>query len=83
MTAPMRISEDPTPEQEQALDFYVSVMDGPRFGLLLGPYEKHAEAKADVERGRRLANEANPWAAFYSFGTASLPKGTPARVVFS
>ena len=83
MTAPMRISEDPTREQEQELDFYVSVMDGPKFGLLLGPYEKHAETKTDVERGRRLANEADPWAAFYGFGTASLPRGTSARVAFS
>ena len=83
MTTPQAISADPTPEAEGELDFYVSVMDGPRFGLLLGPFPTHAEAKANVDKGTKLANDANAWAAFYAFGTASLPRGTPARVVFA
>ena len=77
------LSPDPTREEEAGLDFYVTVLDSGRTGFLLGPYPTHEEAKAQVERGRELANKADPWAGFYSFGTASLPKGTPRKVVFA
>lgn len=51
--------------------FYVSVRDAGRTGILLGPYSSHSEALENVERGKTLARDANPWAAFYSFGTCS------------
>mgnify|MGYP001582287252 CR=1 FL=1 len=64
--------------------FYVTAHDGVRYAFLLGPYLTHCEALAQVEQGRGQAVEANPWAHFYSFGTASLPAGSPPprRVVF-
>ena len=49
--------------------FYVSVIDGKKHGLLLGPYPTKEEAEGQVERGRKLANDADPWAHFYAFGT--------------
>lgn len=54
--------------------FYVTVADGPRVGFLLGPYADHQTAINNVGRGRDLANEADPRAAFYSFGTSSIKR---------
>ncbi len=54
--------------------YYVTVRDDGRTGFLLGPYDTHTEALANVGEGKRLANAATPWAAFYAFGTASLPR---------
>jgi len=63
-------------------DYYVSVRDGNRTGYLLGPYPTHADALANVERGKGLANGANSWAVFYTYGTCSLPRGTAVKTVF-
>jgi len=51
-------------------EFYVTTVDAGRVGFLLGPYATHADALANVERGNRLAHEADPRAWFYAFGTA-------------
>lgn len=63
--------------------YYVTVKDGSRTGFLLGPYDTHDEALANVDRGRQLAfktdNTSRTW--FYSYGTCKitsegkLPKG--------
>jgi len=50
--------------------YYVSVVDGARKGILLGPYSTHEEALKNVDRGKELANKADSRAAFYAFGTA-------------
>lgn len=71
------------PQEDATRDFYVSVRDAGRTGLLLGPYATHMEALDNVTRGKALAQEANWKAAFYAFGTCSLPKGMAARVVFA
>ena len=63
-------------------DFYVTVIDGPRTGFLLGPYDTHKEALDKVDRGRQLAQEVNDWAWFYAYGTASAPHGTNIKTVF-
>ena len=66
-------------------EFYVTVRDPQnpaRVGFLLGPYPQHSVALDNVRRGNDLANEANSWAAFYAFGTASLPAGTNRKTVF-
>lgn len=52
--------------------YYVTVRDGSRTGWLLGPYETHAEALANVQRGNDLANRADPRAHWYAFGTARI-----------
>jgi hypothetical protein len=76
------IHGDPTAGRAAGLEFYVSTIDGSRTALLLGPYDTHEQAKAQVARGRDMANEANWRAAFYAFGTCSAPKGTGLRTVF-
>jgi len=52
--------------------YYVSVIDGPKFGLLSGPYSTHAEALAQVEPARKIAHKANRDAIWYGFGTCRL-----------
>lgn len=54
----------------QAVGFYVSVINGSRAGLLLGPYPSQPEACRHVDRARREAETIDPWAGFYGFGTA-------------
>ena len=54
--------------------FYVTVKDGPKTGFLLGPYETHEEALANVDRGREAAfesdNKGRSW--FYAYGTSKI-----------
>jgi len=59
--------------------FYASVIDGDRKALLLGPYNTHEEAQANVERAKALAEEVDPWAYFYAFGTAGSTRIFPTR----
>ena len=49
--------------------YYVSVIDGPRYGFLLGPFKFLWSAKAYVERVRDKTNELDPRAWFWAFGT--------------
>jgi hypothetical protein len=60
------------PRREKRL-YYVTVRDAGRTGWLLGPYKTHKQALAQVDRGHDLACEADRWACFYAYGTASLP----------
>lgn len=57
--------------------YYVSVIDGSRRSLLLGPFVEHAYARAYVERVRAFAVERVDKAHFYGFGTArvAVPDG--------
>lgn len=54
--------------------YYVTVRDGSRTGALLGPYDTHAIALENVERGKQLAldsdNATRSW--FYAYGTTRL-----------
>lgn len=49
--------------------------------MLLGPYDTHAEALGNVDRGRKLA-EQDPKAHWYYFGTCSMAKETETKGVF-
>ena len=60
--------------------FYVSVLDGPRYGLLLGPFAKHEDALERVEAVREKANEMDPRAWFYAFGTCKAKGAEPGRL---
>lgn len=62
------------PVEDASRVFYVTCRDAGRVGWLLGPYETHQEAIESVDTGRSLAIDMNPWAHFYEFGTASLPR---------
>lgn len=50
--------------------YYVSVIDGSRRALLAGPYTDHRDALAKVDTVRKLADDVDPRACFYAFGTA-------------
>lgn len=60
--------------------FYVSVIDGQRYGLLLGPFPELAQAEAMVEQVRTKAEELDPRAHWYAFGTCKAPTGGPGRL---
>jgi hypothetical protein len=66
-------------------DFYVTVIDGPRTGYLLGPYKTHGEALANVRRGELLTLRHDTKALFggYGYGTCSAPHGTLIKPVFA
>jgi hypothetical protein len=54
--------------------YYVTVLDGRRYGRLLGPFiDDHAGALAMVDVVRKRAEELDPRALFYSFGTCRVP----------
>ena len=53
-------------------NYYVSIKDGQKFGLLAGPFKTHAEAIAMVGQASAMAKEVDPWAAFASFGTVKM-----------
>ncbi len=53
--------------------YYVSIIDGKRWGLLAGPYTSHQDAIAAVKPAKDAAYRVNPAdAAFASFGTCRL-----------
>lgn len=54
-------------------NYYVSVVDGPKkFQVLAGPYKTHQEALALVPTVTRIAQDVDPRAAFYAFGTVAM-----------
>jgi hypothetical protein len=65
-----------------ARDFYVSVVNGSDYRLLVGPFNDHKTALMYVEpaRARACAVDVKAW--WYAFGTCSLPKDTPAQAIF-
>lgn len=51
--------------------YYVTVMDGPRAALALGPFENDHRAALDrVDDVKRLVQERTPRGWFYAFGTS-------------
>lgn len=73
----MEFKSDPTGKATRGGGFYVSVVQGTRYGLLAGPFQTHAEAKALVPRVRALAERLAPRDSFGSaFGTSRV-KGEP------
>jgi len=57
--------------------YYVSVMEGPKYALLAGPYATHDEALANKQDVMNKAVELDPKAWFYAFGTASIVSEKP------
>ncbi len=53
-------------------NYYVSVVDGPQFGLLAGPFPTHAEALAMVNEAQTKAEEVNRKAIWYAYGTVRM-----------
>ena len=50
----------------------MSVIDGPQFNLLAGPYKTHVEALAMLRPTQDLANKLVPQSWFYGFGTVAM-----------
>jgi hypothetical protein len=67
----------------EAVCYYVTAQNGVRTAFLLGPFPSHAEALAEVERGKELAMSVDPFAWFYAYGTATGPASRPVRVLFT
>lgn len=68
------------PSDEQVADpqpgnYYVTVKDGERLGLLVGPLPKHQQALDLLPAARAKAQEADAYSAFYSFGTVRMAEG--------
>jgi hypothetical protein len=57
--------------------YYVSMMDGPKNCLLLGPFASHMSALLRVEQARKRAIGLDPWAHFYAFGTCRVDVENP------
>ena len=56
--------------------YYVSAKDAGSHWLMAGPYRTHAEALADVDRARNIADEHDGRAWFYAWGTCRMKDGT-------
>ena len=61
--------------------FYVSWVNGAKYGLLAGPYATHEEAKKNVDTARKLAIGMSSKGCFVAYGTVRLkskpfPMGT-------
>lgn len=63
-------------------EFYVAVHDGPRKGLLLGPYSTKGEAHANMPRAKQLAGQRGPFACFYGYGLAAAKPGSNFKTAF-
>lgn len=72
---PPNPANDPSRWRERPC-FYVTVKDGPKFGLLAGPFPEHQQAIDTVDRTRVEAEKCDPKAVFYAFGTAKAPDGS-------
>jgi len=71
-----------TAEDGEPRNFFVSVKDGDRTGILLGPYATLEEAEANRKRGRALAEEADPKGVFYSYGVCTASTTVTLKPVF-
>jgi hypothetical protein len=54
-------------------NYYVSVVDGDRYALLLGPFSEHATALDAAPQVAEWAQERDGRAHFYAFGTCRRP----------
>ena len=59
-------------QHHEGANYYVSVIDGPQFNLLAGPYKTHVEALAMLRPTQDLANKLVPQSWFYGFGTVAM-----------
>lgn len=67
---------NPTDVDSRPGDYFVSVVDGDRYGLLSGPYTTHQAALADVEACKQLAIEIDCRLHFAGFGTCRMESGS-------
>ena len=65
-------NQQPDPEPG---NYYVSAIDGNRYALILGPFPTHQEALDNVDRAWKKAEEVDPRAFWWSFGTLRMNNG--------
>jgi len=65
----LNTSYNPVDVDTRPGNYYVSVVDHDRVGLLLGPFDNHPDALANVNRCQEYAREVNDNAFWYSYGT--------------
>ena len=57
--------------------YYISVMkDGGDWRMVSGPYDKHADALALVDKARGICQDMDPRAHWYAFGTVRIKDDT-------
>lgn len=64
--------DKPRTVDPQPGNYYVSVVNGPRFALALGPFPAHQEALDKVDAVRAMAMDRDGFAAFWSYGTVRM-----------
>jgi hypothetical protein len=68
----MTVHNKPQPDTKPG-NYYVTIHDGARFGLLAGPFRDDHQTAIDlVARCQDLAIQLDPWAHFHAFGTARI-----------
>ena len=55
--------------------YYVSVIDGPQYALLAGPFKTHKEALNMVDTAKKKRQELDRKSVFYAFGTCKVENG--------
>ena len=55
--------------------YYVSIVEGERFALAVGPFQTHQEALDMVSSARDIGRELDPKSHFYSWGTCKMAHG--------
>jgi hypothetical protein len=61
-------------------NYYVTVVDGARVGLLAGPYPNQGVASRQVNHAKRIACEHNSWAHWYAYGVSRVKSQKPGRL---
>lgn len=64
----MPTSDDQTPDNRPG-PYFVSCLDAGRVFLMAGPYERHAQALADVDAAHKIAAEVDGRSWFMFWGT--------------
>lgn len=54
--------------------YYCTVMDGPQYGLLAGPFDTHQEALDRLPKAKEIARGLDARSVFYGFGTARIER---------
>lgn len=68
----LNASYNPVDVDPRPGNYYISVVDYDRVGLLLGPFDNHPDALSNVDRCREYARTVNDNAFWYSYGTVRL-----------
>lgn len=55
--------------------YYVSIIDGPKFNVVAGPFRTHEKALEMVEPARKVGNEVDMKSHFYGWGTVKMKNG--------